>query len=113
MSLDTPEGAINELANATQRRIPRRRRVQNRDPGFFYGIAEEVSFRNKCGKNPGFPMGHRPPPLRMRGGAADDGQFGIRVLGCTAPRRGEGFCRGELYGYRTDTVGNHKRGSPH
>ena len=44
MSLDTPEGVVNELANATQRRILRRRRAPNRDPDFFYGIAAEVSF---------------------------------------------------------------------
>ena len=44
MSLGTPEGVVNELANATQRHIPRQRRVQNRDPDFFDGIAAEVSF---------------------------------------------------------------------
>ena len=44
MSLDALEGVVNESANATQRRITRRRRVQNREPDSVCGVTVGVSF---------------------------------------------------------------------
>ena len=44
MSLDAPEGVVTESANATQRRITRRRRVQNREPDSVCGVTVGVSF---------------------------------------------------------------------